>query len=362
MSGNFLLRRNILKNVTRRIPRIGVDAVLLNDEQNITYLTGFFCSGVKLLLLRNGKVLYFIDSMNRTLADEFVKNKQISIITVKGAFSKMLASEVKQRSLKCIGFDSAKFSVNEHKNLSKNLSRVKLVPQIGRMPISDIFSNLRMIKTKEEVLIIKEAARETKRIWGIVDNNINVGMTEIEIAALVDTEVLKAGYKNSFPTIAAVGRNTAYPHAVPTDERLKKNGHAMIDFGIVFKGYCSDLTRIHCNGRINRQIWSFLKTIEEIQNLAIREIKPGVEIKSVVDRTYELFEAKKLSSYLLHSLGHGIGIGVHEAPSFSASNEGVFEAGMILTVEPGLYKVGLGGVRKEDMVLVTSKGCEVLTR
>ena len=186
-------------------------------------------------------------------------------------------------------------------------------------------------------------------------------MTEKEIGKLVDMCILDAGCTNSFPTIAAVGANTAHPHAVPTERRLKKNEHVLVDFGLRYKGYCSDLTRTWDNGRIDGQIRDFRKSVLKAQKAAIKMIKPGVMIGTLARESYNILNIVSKGEFILHGLGHGVGLEVHERPFLRMASTERLKKGMVITVEPGLYKEGLGGIREEDMVVVTEKGCEVLT-
>ncbi|RKY41892.1 MAG: hypothetical protein DRP85_04765 [Candidatus Makaraimicrobium thalassicum] len=366
MPGEMARKENAVKRIRTKISRSGIDALLVSDQYNIRYLTGFYSPGVMLLVTERDYPLFFVDSMNRTLAEKLLVGAKLHIIPAKGSIAEALAVSIGNKKIKKIGFNSENFSVSLYGRLSKFMPKVKFVPGIGpeiaKVPVSSILKKIRKIKTGEEARILREAAKETVRIWREVRKDIETGMSEKEIAVLVDICIRRRGHVNSFPTIAAIGENTAYPHAVPAARRLKRGEHVLVDFGIRFRGYCSDLTRTCDNGRIDRQIRDFRKIVREAQDFAIREIKPGVKIGSVVTQTEHILNSNIKGDFVLHGLGHGIGMDVHEEPFLHKRSHESLREGMVITVEPGLYKPGVGGVREEDMVLVTAEGCEVLTR
>ncbi|MBU1084160.1 MAG: Xaa-Pro peptidase family protein, partial [Candidatus Omnitrophica bacterium] len=249
-------------------------------------------------------------------------------------------------------------SVAGYEKLIKDLPGIKLIGSSGG---PDILGNIRKIKDRKETDVMRRAARITVKIWKKIKKNITTGMTEKDIAAMIDMHIRSRGCLNAFPTIAAVGKNTAYPHAVPTSRRLKDNEHVLVDFGVRYKGYCSDLTRICLNGRIDRQIMGFRDHVRKAHDLAIKTAKDGVRIDTVCGKVRKVFQDANLGDFLLHGLGHGIGVEVHERPFLRLGCPEKLKKGMVITIEPDLYREGLGGVREEDMILITEKGCEVLT-
>ena len=227
---------------------------------------------------------------------------------------------------------------------------------------SDIVRDMRKTKKAGEIKTIRKAAKETVRIWREVKRHLKTGMSEREIASMIDVAIHRKGYSNSFPTIAAIGENTAYPHALAMGRRLKRGDHLLVDFGISLGGYCSDLTRIWAGGRIVRKIEELKKHVLKAHDRAIKRISPGVSTGSLVKEANRYFKDNNLGAYIYHGLGHGIGLDVHEAPSLRENSAEKLKEGMVVTIEPGLYIPGLGGIRIEDMVLVTKNGYEVLTR
>jgi len=344
--------------IKRKLMSLNLDAFLVKGEANIRYLTGFFSPGAAVLILRKGEPVYFIDRMNRTLCEKVLKGKSIHLVPAEKSFADFL----QDKKIKRVAFNSKSITVADFDNLRTSCPKVRFVSKIGSVGFEKILETIREIKTPEEIKIMRYAAKETVRILKKIKRKIKPGMTERRIRDMIDADISAAGYENSFPTIVASGPNTAYPHADATKRQFKKNDHLMIDFGIKINDYCSDLTRTLYDGRINPQIKDFHKFVIKAQKEAIKKIKPGVLLRSVSREVDDEFASCGVSKYSLHGVGHGVGVEVHEAPFFSRKSRARFKKGMVLTVEPGLYKAGLGGVREEDMVLVTEKGCEVLTR
>jgi len=345
----------LLMRAKRKISRSGLDALLVNDETDIFYLTGYACSGAMLLIPKKGRAVYFVDSMNESLARKMLKGLDLQGI-IPGPVPVELKTFVREKKVKKLGFNEKKLSVYEFDRLVSASRGLKWRPS------SAVLRDMRRKKESREIKTLKKAAKETIKIWRQVRKNIKTGMSEREIAAMIDVCVRSRGYENSFPTIAAAGKNTAYPHAIPGIKRLERGEHLLVDFGIRFQGYCSDLTRTWDNGRIDRQIRHLRKCVRKAHDLAIKKLKPGIMIGSLVKEVNLYIKNNNLGGYIRHGLGHGIGLDIHEGPFLREASRERLQEGMIVTVEPGLYNPGVGGVREEDMVLITKKGCEVLTR
>ncbi|MFQ5952727.1 MAG: M24 family metallopeptidase [Candidatus Omnitrophota bacterium] len=345
-----------VKKVKSRISRENLDALLVIEKCDIVYLAGFYTPSVAMLVTRKGPPVYFVDPMNRALVDKVLKGANLRIMTVSKSATRAVAEFIKDSRIKRLGYNGDVLSVSDHKKLTR------LLPNVRMKSAPFVIREVRKIKTPDEVRVLRKAARDTVRIWREVKKRIKTGMTEREIAAMIDVKVRERGYENSFPTIAAIGENSAYPHAVPVGRRLKKDEHLLVDFGIKLNGYCSDLTRIWAGGRIMRKIGQLRKHVHTAHDRAIQRIKPGVNIGALVREANIYFKNNNLGEYVCHGLGHGIGLDVHEAPFLRDGSREKLKEGMVITIEPGLYIPGLGGIREEDMVLVTKKGCEVLTR
>jgi len=356
-----LCRSGALRRIKGRMSRADAGALLLTGEHDIRYMTGFYVAGAMLLVRKNGRPEFFVDPMNAALASASIPPDDAVVVTARAGIAAAAAESIRKTKAAAVIFDPEGITVGGYRRLAGKLPRGRLKDSVGRFSVRGVMGDLRAVKSASEIRILREAARETVRIWRSVKNGIKTGMSEREIAGLVDAAILSRGYVNSFPTIAATGENTAYPHAIASSRRLGRNEHVLVDFGIRYKGYCSDLTRTCYNGRINGQILGFRKFVREARDAALKMIAPGVAVSAPTARVNKVFKDNGLGDCILHSLGHGVGLEVHEKPFVREHAGGRFRPGMVITVEPGLYRQGMGGVREEDMVLVTERGCEVLT-
>ena len=219
-----------------------------------------------------------------------------------------------------------------------------------------------MIKNAREIKLLTCAARITKEIWNAVSKDIKPGKTEKEIKRGIEARISQRKLKRSFKTIVASGPNGSKPHAVPTERKIKAGDFVVVDFGVIYEGYHSDMTRTVRIGKAKTKMSNLYKVVKKTHSLAIRSIKPGIKISALVKKAHNYIRREKLGKYILHSLGHGIGKKIHEAPKLSEKNNGSLKKNMVITIEPGLYVQGRGGVRIEDMVFVGTSGAKVLTQ
>ena len=218
------------------------------------------------------------------------------------------------------------------------------------------------VKTKEEIRILRKAALITIDIFNEVKKHIKPGVSEIQVRDILQEKIKKRGLKRSFITIAAAGKNAAEPHATVSGRKIKKNDVFVLDFGVIYYGLHSDLTRTLLIGQVNRRLKSIYQAVKQAVNLSINTIKADISISDHVKKVHDSLRKKGFGKYIKHTLGHGLGTNIHEAPKLSERNNRKLKENMVLTIEPGLYIKGLGGVRIEEMVLITKKGCEVLTK
>ena len=190
---------------------------------------------------------------------------------------------------------------------------------------------------------------------------IRPGERECDIARALERLIKKKGLKRSFRTIVASGPNAAKPHAKPTARIIKKNDVVVLDFGVIYKGYHSDMTRTVLLGKIEGKMRRLYSAVKAAQKKAIKKVRPGLKISRLARDANDYMRRKGFGKYILHTLGHGIGKKIHEAPKLSEKNRNMLKKGMVITIEPGLYVKGAGGIRIEDMVCLTKKGNVVLT-
>ncbi|MEM1640267.1 MAG: Xaa-Pro peptidase family protein [Acidilobaceae archaeon] len=241
----------------------------------------------------------------------------------------------------------------------------ELEAKIRATDVSDLLRRTRAVKESWEVELIEEAARIAEETLRRVLASLSSGVTETELAGLIDYEVKRlGGWKTSFEPIVAFYSNTAYPHHVSSQTKLSVPGPVLIDLGAISEGYSSDLTRSFWWGSSgNREEYRrLIETLIEAQEAAIDVVAPGVEAWEPDNAARRVLEKRGLSRFFVHGVGHGVGIEIHEEPYLRPGSKRVLEKNMVVTVEPGVYIEGVFGARVEDLVLVTEKGRKVLTR
>lgn len=231
------------------------------------------------------------------------------------------------------------------------------------MEKTKLIHEIRAIKTKKELDSIIKAQRISERVLSDVLNQLRIGITEIEIANFIKKTFIK--YKApilSFPPIVAFGKNTANIHHIPGKSKLKKGDFVMFDFGCTVNHYCSDMTRTYIYGHPSKRQEKVYEAVLKAQMIAIDKISKGEKRAGIIDKLARGFLNKKFSpKNFNHGLGHGVGTVIHEWPNFKPGSADILPVGCVMTVEPGLYFKGFGGVRIEDMVLISKNGCKNLT-
>lgn len=222
---------------------------------------------------------------------------------------------------------------------------------------------LRMVKTEDELLKIREACRLADYAVEVGVNEITDGKTEMEILAAIEFEMKKSGVSQmSFSTMVLTGINAASPHGTPGNTKIKRGDLVLFDLGVVFEGYCSDISRTVAYGDISDKQQDIFDSVLKAQEAAIRLSKPGISCSEVDQTARRIIESRGYGDYFPHRLGHGLGISVHEYPSVTETNPLLLQPGMVFTIEPGIYVPDVAGVRIEDDIYITETGCEILTK
>jgi Xaa-Pro aminopeptidase len=350
MGSRHSVRRSKLR---RQLVSAGVQAQLVTFLPNVRYLTGF--TGSSGALLVDGKSATFItDFRYRLQADREVDRCRRE--EQRGSLAESLAAVVKKKKLKRVGFESRHLSWAFHGELAKKLGTARLVPLEGTV------ESLRMVKDEHEISRLRRAVRIADLSYRRATRSL-AGRSEEKVAAALEKAMRETGAEDvAFPSIVAGGRNGALPHAVPGRSRIRKGTLVVIDFGARFKGYHSDVTRTRLPGGGGRRAGSLYRLVSRAQSAALAAVRPGVEAREVDRAARSVIEEAGFGDCFGHGTGHGVGLEVHEGPSISSGNRQVLEAGMVFTVEPGVYIEDFGGVRIEDMVLVTRSGCEIISK
>ena len=339
----------------KEIQSNGLDGLIASSSPNTTYLTQFTNPDSYVLVASKG-LTYFTDSRYT----EEAKKKLEGIAILKqsnGSAFKMIAQRCAELGLKRIGFEERHLPFAEYKKIKEHLfAGAVLVPTHG------IIEKLRLIKRADEIAKIRRALEITALAIEFVRDFIRPGVRELEVAAELERFIRYQGAIGSaFDIIVASGANSCHPHHLPTSRRIAKDDMVLLDIGVDYMGYKSDLTRVFFLGKINSLARRIYDLVLKAQEKAIKKIKPGVTAGLIDASSRKYIAAKGYGNYFVHSLGHGVGINIHEDPNISVKNDLVLREGMVFTVEPAIYLPGKFGIRIEDMVLVTKKGCEVLS-
>lgn len=329
------------------------DALLILDPKNIRYLTGFTGSDGALMIGADWVVL-LVDGRYVTQARSEAPGTEIFEFRrrVDG-----VAALTRQHALGRIDFESAALSVEEYLRLLEALAGVDI------RPLSEGLKFLRAVKTEHEVAKIGAAARIAKEALAAVLTMVRPGVRETDIAVELDYRMRCGGAEQvSFETIVASGPNAALPHATPGSRVIEPGDCLMVDFGAVYEGYHSDETCTYCVGRADSRQREVYGLVLAAHDLAIGAIRAGVACGEIDRVVRNCLERAGLADHFSHGTGHGVGLDVHEEPRLARGREEILQAGMVVTVEPGVYLPGLWGIRIEDTVLVTEEGCRILTQ
>jgi len=340
-----------------------VDAFLISSTYNINYVSGFpnfspFEREGFVILVKDKKYI-ITDARYTESVKKDTSNFQIVEISLKNPLEKILENLARMHKIKTIAVEEANLTVKEHKKISKYFKNI----------VDFNLNKLRSIKDKEEIEKIKNACKIADQAFEHILTNIKTGITEKEIADEIHLFVKRKGANNSFDSIVAFGKNSAIPHHQPTDTKLAKKDIILLDFGVNAQNYCNDMTRTVFLGKATAEQKNAYNAVLEAQKKAIEQCsnpaKTGqskIKIKaSKIDKVARDYITLHGYPTIPHSLGHGIGLEVHEAPRLSPASSEILKPGMVFSIEPGIYIPGKFGIRIEDMVLVTNKGCEVLS-
>jgi Xaa-Pro aminopeptidase len=347
-------RRSRLLALRKRMAEAGVDAILVSHLPNIFYLCGFSGSAGSLLLTRDSATL-FTDPRYAVQARAEVVGARLRI--VRGGFARALGETLRAHSVRRLGYEGARLSVLQQRDYRRSVGF-----RGSWRAISGWVEALRARKSGSELARMRQAARLASEVLREILPLIRPGVRENEIAAELDFRMRKGGASGSaFETIVASGPRTALPHARPTGKRLRKNELVLLDLGAILRHYCSDLTRTVYIGRAPARVKAAYRAVLEAQAAAREALRPGVSAAEVDAAARKVLERNGLGRYFVHSTGHGLGLEVHEEPRLAAGQKARIEEGFVVTIEPGVYWEGLGGIRIEDDVVVTSRGPRTLT-
>lgn len=324
---------------------------LVTEREDLFYLLGFQGSTGFLLVFPDKTPVFFCDGRYATQAKEEIK-LEVEIQEFRDEITKNIKEAVSGNGYqKLLVEDSLKIRFYE---LLKNQG-------LEVAPVSSPSRQMRMIKDEEEIEEIKKAVRISEEALKKVRSLFREGVKEKDMALELDYQMrLLGGEETAFPTIVAGGKRSALPHARPSSYSFKDNDWTIVDWGARVNGYCADLTRVIVIGEVDSRFYQLLRIVEKAQQLAETIIKEGVKAKEVDKVVRSFFKEEKVEEYFNHSLGHGVGIEIHEGPRLGPKSEDILKKGMVVTVEPGIYFPDWGGIRLENLVVVQEEGNKIL--
>lgn len=333
-----------------------VDTVLIIGAPNLYYLTGFTGS-FAWLVLRTDSAHLLTSGIYITQITQEVPDIPCRLIPVGTDPSEALSQLLQGLGTRVLGVDTSS-SVAFVRGLRRVLRKAGIQVHPLRIPVD----SLRLVKDAIELARIRDAVAIADATFQHIQRLFQPEVSEWDIAMEIDFYIRRQGAYPAFETIVASGPNSALPHARPTERRLQRGDFVTVDFGARYNGYCSDITRTVVIGKATPEQKRVYFAVLEALERSISAIRPGRRGKQIDAVARKALEKHGLREYFGHSLGHSLGLAVHDGRGFSPREKGVLEAGMVLTVEPGVYIPGFGGVRIEQDVLVTESGCEVLSK
>ena len=350
-----------LRRLRREMARTGLSALLISRPENRRYMSGFAAADEQLdestgrLLITKHRAYLLTDSRYEIQARREAAEYEVLIYRVSPI--QTLASLARRHRVARLGFEADHLTVAFHKEMRRVMKGVRLAPAAG------LVERLRQTKDASEVRLMARALRITEEALAKTYDFLGPGRSEIEVARFLEEAMVNLGAEGpAFRTIVASGPNAAMPHAVPTDRRVKESETVIIDCGAMIRGYRADITRTIILGRPRPWMMEVYRTVRRAQLRALEGIRPGLPTDQADALAREVIEAAGYGPHFGHALGHGVGLATHEAPGVSRMRPVALEPGMVVTVEPGIYLPGRGGVRLEEMVLITENGLRLLNR
>ncbi len=359
MKGNCTLIKKRIKKLWQEIDKSKKrpSAFLVTNPKNIFYLTEF--SGEGILLFTTEDNYLITDSRYTEQANQEVHDCQVIIQEMKqiDAQTESLCKLISELKIKEIGFESDSLQVSTY------LKYQNRMPGLNLHPFQNIIETMRMIKDSNEIEIMKKSAQIATNSFIKTLCSLKIGVSELNIAACLNYDMRKSGaQKEAFDLIVTSGERGTLIHGRPSNKKIGEGELIIIDFGCVFGMYHSDCTRSFVLGDANKEQKKIFDIVKKTQIETLQQVMAGRKCSELDSFARKMIEKSGYGDYFSHSLGHGVGLDIHEFPRLSAYDQTVLRSGMVVTVEPGIYVPGVGGVRIEDTVVVTEEGCQILTQ
>lgn len=347
---------NHFAKIAEKLSAYELDGMLLTCEANRFYASGFHSTGTDgvALVTREGN-FYFTDSRYIEAAHNKVQDAEIAMTDAAHPYVDLINAAMEKTHVQKLGFEDAYMTVADYRHYSEKL-------HCQMVPATELLISLRQSKDEEEIQRMIAAQRIAEAALDQIVKEIKPGVTEKEIAARLQYLMLAGGAENmSFDPIVASGPNGSMPHAVPTDRKIQDGDFVTMDFGVLYQGYCSDMTRTVALGHATEEMRKVYDTVLRAQLAGIAASHAGASSKSIDGAARDIITEAGYGPYFGHSYGHSLGLEIHEAPNCTPRNENPIPAGAVCSAEPGIYIPGKFGVRIEDVVIFREGGCEVIT-
>lgn len=347
--------------INNRIKRLfdmdeNIKAAFISKKENVRYFSGFKGDESFLLLFKNGKK-YIITDFRYTEQAKIETEGQFEVVDYKGKLYETIYEILSQERIEELYFEPNYLSFSQYYEMKEKLKEKSLVPFKSNV------DEIRSIKDENEIEIIKKAVELTDKAFEHILKYLKPGISELEIVAELNYFFLKNAAKGfSFEPIIASGKRSSLPHGVATNKRIEHGDVVTIDFGCNFDGYMSDMTRTVFIGKATPEMLRIYYIVKEAQEKAENFAKEGERCCEIDKVARDYIGSFGYAEKFGHSLGHGVGLEIHELPKLSPKSEMVLKENMVVTIEPGIYVEGFGGVRIEDLVVIKKDGCEILTK
>lgn len=339
-------KQEAVKNI---LTQKNADALLLTSEVNMHYFCGFSPSEGMVLLTADAGY-HIVDSRYTETAERHAEKTGLQVIEITTGFIDTANELLKKHNITSLLIENETISLARYRSFGEKL-------QAGLLDLGDEIEKLRNVKTADELGKIETAQKIAEKAYTELLNHIAPGKTEKELCALFDYLMAKYGSDGvSFDTILLSGPNTSMPHGVPSARKLQKGEFVLMDFGATFAGYHSDTTRTVCLGEPSDEMRRVYTAVLEAQQAGIQALAPGAKCKDIYAAAYSVLESYGYAPYFRHSLGHGVGLQIHEGYNASPKSNDTFAPGNVTSIEPGVYLPGKFGVRTEDLLAVTETG------
>lgn len=351
--------RKRIEETLRKIEKENVDGLLVikNEaliKENVRYVSGFSGSSAYIIISPEHRILITDDRYTEQAVEEC---PNFEIVRHGRPFTKIFNEVVNNLNIKKLGFERNGVTVDLFNTLKENLTGIELVSTKG------IIEGLRAVKDEKELVLMKKAAQITDRTFEHILDFIKMGIKERDIALEMEFYMRKIGASDlAFDLILVSGKRSSHQHGAPSEKKIEHGDFVTMDFGALYKSYRCDMTRTIVVGNADEKQKEVYNTVKMAQQEGVNILKAEVEGKKVSAYVRKIIEKAGYGDYSGHGLGHGVGLEIHEVPYIRAYGDFVLKAGNVVTVEPGIYIPGWGGVRIEDTIIIKEEGCEIITK